>query len=239
MENIYSVANVQYTPFGQTEDTYYNTLDHVNSSTALVNDNIGVYSTVANNKEQEPHPQDDTTTTTTTSPNVPDCTSTTTREMYGAIVRKDGEKITVHVQSPSLSTHPQNDTTTTNSPSVPDVTNTTTGEIYSTIVKKNGEKVTVHIQTPPLSTNSQSDTTATPYLPDCTTTTTGETYSTIVRKDGEKVTIQVQPPSLSKESTSDEMTPTSTEGDTIQQEPTYDQPIKKQPPQKPQRPDIF
>ena len=237
MENIYSVANDQYNPFGQTEDTYSNNLDHVNSSTALVNDNIGVYSTVANNKEQEPHPQHDTTTTT--SPNVPDCTSTTTREMYSAIVRKDGEKITVHVQPPSLSTHPQNDTTTTTSPSVPDYTTTTTGEIYSTIVKKDGEKVTVHIQTPPLSTNPQSDTTTAPYLPDCTTTTTGETYSTIMRKDGEKVTIHVQPPPLSKESTSNEMIPTSTERDTIHQEPTYDQPIKKQPPQKPQRPDIF
>ena len=190
MENIYSVANDQYTPINQIEDTYHNTLDHVNSSTALVNDNIGVYSTVANNKEQEPHPRCDTTTTTT-------------------------------------------------SHNVPDYTTTTTGEIYSAIVRKDGEKVTVHIKTPPLSTNPQTDTTATPYLPDCTTTTTGETYSTIVKKDGEKVTIHVQQPSLSKESTSDEMTPTSTEGDTIQQEPTYDQPIKKQPPQKPQRPDIF
>ena len=189
MENIYSVANDQYNPFGQTEDTYSNNLDHVNSSTALVNDNIGVYSTVANNKEQEPHPQCDTTTTT--------------------------------------------------SPNVPDYTTTTTGEIYSAIVRKNGEKVTVHVQPPPLSTHSHHDTTATPYLPDYTTTTTGETYSTIVKKDGEKVTIHVQQPSLSKESTSDEMIPTSTEGDTIQQEPTYDQPIKKQPPQKPQRPDIF
>ena len=147
MENAYSVANSQYTPFDQIEKAYYISLDDINSSTTLVNDNIGVCSTNANNKKQEPHPQ---------------------------------------------STYPQCDTTTT-----------------------------------------------TPYQPDRTTTTTSETYNTIVRKDGEKVTIHVQPPPLSKESTSDEMTPTFTEEDTIQQEPIYDQPLKKQPPQKPQRPDIF
>ena len=189
MENIYSVITDQYTPIDQIEETYYNNLGHINSSTALINDNIGVYSTV-NNKEQETHLQFDTTTTT--SPNIPDCTTTSTGEIYSTVVKKDGEKVTVHVQPPSLSIHPQCDTTRS-SPSVSDCTTTTTDEIYSTVVKKDGEKVTVHVQSPP----------------------------------------------LSKESTSDEMTPTSTEGDTIQQEPIYDQPIKKQPPQKPQRPDIF
>ena len=193
MKNAHSVTNSQYTPFDQIEKAYYISLDDINSRTTLVNDNIGVCSINANNKKQEPHPQCDTTTTTTTnSPSVPDCISTTTGETYIAIVRKDGEKISVHVQPPPLSTYPQCDTTTTTS-----------------------------------------------YLPDCTTTTTSETYNTIVRKDGEKVTIHVQPPPLSKESTSDEMTPTFTEEDTIQQEPIYDQPLKKQPPQKPQRPDIF
>ena len=236
MENIYSVTTDQYTPIDQIEDTYYNNLDHINSSTALINDNTGVYSTV-NNKEQEPHLQFDTTTTT--SPSIPDYTTTTTGEIYSTVVKKDGEKVSIHVQPPPLSTHLQCDTTTS-SPNIPDYTTTTTGEIYSTVVKKDGEKVTVHVQPPPLSTHLQCDTTTTsPNIPDCTTTTTGEIYSTVVRKDGEKETIHVQPPPLSIESTSDEITPTSTEGDTVQQEPIYDQPIKRQPPQKPQRPDIF
>ena len=228
MENIYSVITDQHTPIDQIEDTYYNNLGHINSSTALINDNIGVYSTL-NNKEQEPHLQCDTT-------NIPDCTTTTTGEIYSTVMKKDEEKVTVHVHPPPLSTHLQCDTTTT-SPNIPDCTTTSTGEIYSTVVKKDGEKVTVHVQPPPLSTHLQCDTTTS--IPDCTTTTTGEIYSTVVKKDGEKVTVHVQSPPLSKESTSDEMTPTSTEGDTIQQEPIYDQPIKKQPPQKPQRPDIF
>ena len=111
MENIYSVTTDQYTSIDQIEDTYYNTLGHVNSSTALVNDNIGVYNTVANNKEQEPHPQCDTTTATTSS-SVPDYTTTTTGEIYSTIVRKDGEKVTIHVQPSPLSKDSTSDETT-------------------------------------------------------------------------------------------------------------------------------
>ena len=95
MENPYSATN---TVNNQTGDTTYNTLDHFTAGTIQLNDNedIITYSTIGDyNKMEKLQPQRDAVVPGT-SPDVPECT-TTSSGIYSAVMRKNGEKVTVHI----------------------------------------------------------------------------------------------------------------------------------------------
>lgn len=95
MENPYSATN---TVNNETEDTIYNTLDHFTAGTIQLSDNadITTYSTIGDyNKKEKLQPQRDAAVPGT-SPDVPECT-TTASGIYSTVMRKNGEKVTIHI----------------------------------------------------------------------------------------------------------------------------------------------